>query len=117
MSDESTQLRDDDYAPVPSKESAENMVRTQIYLSRAEHEFLQREAQKHGKPMAALIRSYIDEKINMPAAAWESNPLLEPTPEDPLFQGRPDSSLNHDHYAYGAPKAYAKRGSKWVLKQ
>ena len=57
----------------------ESMVRTQIYLTRAEHEFLQAEAGRRGAPMSAVIREIIDEKMRIPADAWASNPLLAPT--------------------------------------
>lgn len=91
------------------------MVRTQIYLTRAEHEFLQFEGARRNEPMAAVIRRIIDEKMVLPDEAWTRNSLLEPTPYDPEYEGHEDSSLNHDHYAYGAPKKYGKRGGKWVL--
>jgi hypothetical protein len=91
------------------------MVRTQIYLTRAEHTFLQREAERQEQPMSAVIRSIIDEKMTLPDEVWTKNPLLEPTSLDPEYEGHEDSSLNHDHYAYGAPKKYGKKGGKWVL--
>lgn len=94
---------------------AEAMVRTQIYLTRAEHGFLQGESARTGKPMAAVIRELIDDKMMIPDEAWTNNPLLEPTVEDPDYQGHEDSSLNHDHYVYGGPKKYEKSGAKWVL--
>lgn len=91
------------------------MVRTQIYLTRAEHEFITSEAARLGAPMAAIIRDYIDEKMRLPDAAWESNPMLETTPRDPGFALPEDAAINHDHYLYGAPKKYLKRRGKWVL--
>jgi|SRR5688500_16567855 len=104
-------------APVSyaAAERAAAMLRTQIYLTRAEHEFLQSEAARRNEPMAAVIRRIIDEKMVLPDDVWTNNPLLEPTPDDPEFEGHEDSSLNHDHYAYGAPKKYGKKGGKWVL--
>ena len=92
-----------------------SMIRTQIYLTRSEHEFLQSESARRGEPMAAVIRGFIDERMILPDEAWTKNPLLEPTVEDPEFEGHEDGSLNHEHYAYGAPRKYEKREGKWVL--
>src|SRR5688500_12006031 len=89
------------------------MVRTQIYLTRAEHDFLQSEAARRNEPMSAVLRSIIDEKMTIPEDAWTNNPLLEPTVHDPDFEGHEDASLNHEHYAYGGPKKYGKKGGKW----
>ena len=36
------------------------MVRTQVYLTRAEHDFLQSEAARRNEPMSAVLRSIID---------------------------------------------------------
>lgn len=100
-----------------SKLDESAMVRTQIYLTRPEHEFLQGESARKGKPMAAVIRELIDEKMALPEEVWTRNPLLEPTPYDPGFEGREDGSLNHDYYAYGGSRKYKKVGGKWVLKR
>lgn len=89
------------------------MVRTQIYLTRAEHRFLQSEATRCGRPMAAILRDYIDERMGVPEASWEDNPLLAP-PADPGFVGPKDGAVNHDHYVYGGPKRWVKRGGRWV---
>src|SRR3954447_19480211 len=69
----------------PSKELLEKgpMIRTQIYLSRTEHDFVQAEAARLGQPMAAVIRNLIDEKMEIPDAVWTNNPMLQPVPEDP----------------------------------
>jgi hypothetical protein len=90
------------------------MIRTQIYLTREEHSFLQCEVEKRGKPMASIIRGYIDEKMPEPELDWSKHPFLQP-PADPDFHGPGDLSINHDHYAYGTPKRYVKRRGKWVL--
>ena len=58
------------------------MVRTQIYLSKSEHDFVQSEAARQGRPMAAVIRAFIDEKMEMPESAWINNPLLAPPADD-----------------------------------
>jgi hypothetical protein len=92
----------------------EAMVRTQIYLSREEHRFVQSEAARRGQPMAAVIRSFIDERMEIPDEAWENNPLLDPPVEDPEWVGHEDGAINHDHYIYGGPKKWVKRDGQWV---
>jgi hypothetical protein len=90
------------------------MVRTQIYLNKHEYDFVQTEAKRRDKPMAAVIRNFIDEKMEIPEDAWTNNPMLEPTPHDPTFVGHEDSGINHDHYLYGTPKRWMKRKGKWI---
>jgi hypothetical protein len=92
----------------------EAMVRTQIYLSRREHEFIQGEADRRNAPMAAVIRLFIDEKMEIPADAWTNNPMLLPPIEDLAFEGHEDGAINHDHYIYGGPKKWMKQNGKWV---
>src|SRR5262249_52424503 len=91
----------------------EPMVRTQIYLSKPEHEFIQHEADRQGRPMAAVIRAFIDEKMEVPDNAWTDNPLLAP-PADSSFVGPEDGVINLDHYIYGTPKKWMKRKGQWV---
>ena len=93
----------------------EAMVRTQIYLTRAEHEYLLGESARRGEPMAAIIRGLVDEKMRIPEDAWINNPMLEPTVDDPDWEGHEDGSINHDHYVYGCPKKYEKINGEWVL--
>lgn len=112
-SDEPMMLRD--IAPAYSTPAEENMIRTQIYLTRAEHEFLQQEGSRRGEPMAAVIRSLIDEKMAIPAEAWLNNPMLEETPEVAGWEGHEDGAINHDHYVYGCAKKYEKKNGEWVL--
>ncbi len=90
------------------------MVRTQIYLSREEHAFVQAEAARLGEPMAAIIRSFIDEKMQLPEEAWTDNPMLRPTPVDPGFEMPADAAINHDHYLSGAPRKWIKVRGSWV---
>jgi len=66
------------------------------------------------EPMAAVIREFIDEKMEVPEDAWTNNPMLEPTPHDSAFAGHEDSGINHDHYLYGTPKNVIKVKGKWV---
>jgi hypothetical protein len=89
------------------------MIRTQIYLSRSEHQFVQAEAAKRGEPMAAVIRDYIDEKMELPDDVWTNNPLLD-QPADPDFVGPEDGAINHDHYLYGGPKKWIMQNGDWV---
>jgi hypothetical protein len=91
------------------------MIRTQIYLSKPEYEFLQAEGKRRDEPMAAVLRSFIDEKMRVPDAVWENNPLLDPPVNDPDYQPRGDGVVNHDHYIYGGPKKYTKVKGKWAL--
>ena len=90
------------------------MVRTQVYLTRAEHDFLQSEAARRNEPMSAVLRSIIDEKMTIPEDAWKNNPLLRPTPKAKGWKGHRDGSINHDHYVYGAPKKYHEVNGEWV---
>lgn len=101
-------------AILPYQAASAPMIRTQIYLSKPEYDFLQTEARRRDEPMAAVIRNLIDEKMEVPADAWTNNPMLVPTPHDPAFAGREDSGINHDHYLYGTPKNVIKVKGKWV---
>ncbi len=91
------------------------MIRTQIYLSKPEHDFLQAEGKRRDEPMAAVLRAFIDEKMRVPEAVWENNPLLDPPVADADYRPRGDGVVNHDHYIYGGPKKYSKVKGKWVL--
>ena len=91
------------------------MIRTQIYLSRPEYDFVQAEAALRKEPMAAVIRSYIDAKMQLPDEAWVDNPMLKPTPRDPKLDLPEDAAINHDHYLYGTPKKYVKVKGRWTL--
>lgn len=90
------------------------MIRTQIYLSKREHEFIQAEAKRRDEPMAAVIRSFIDEQMEIPEEAWTNNPMLEPTVHDPDWKGHEDAGINHDHYVNGCPRKWIKVKGKWV---
>ena len=90
------------------------MVRTQIYLNREEYDFVQTEARRRNEPMAAVIRNFIDEKMEIPEDAWTNNPMLRPWPHDPDWKGHEDAGINHDHYLYGVPKNVIKVKGKWV---
>lgn len=106
--------------PLEMKEAAlaydveEPMVRTQIYLSKPEYNFVQREASRRDEPMAAVIRAFIDEKMEIPDDAWTNNPMLRPTVPDPDWDSPSDAAINLDHYLYGSPKKWIKVKGKYV---
>jgi hypothetical protein len=116
-----TKYKDSPAEPMEMKEAAlayevdeARMIRTQIYLSKIEYDFVQSEAGRRREPMAAVIRSFIDEKMEIPADAWTNNPMLEPTPIDPNWESPGDAAINHDHYLYGCPKKWIKVKGEWV---
>jgi len=90
------------------------MVRTQIYLNKNEYEFVQREASRRAEPMAAVIRNFIDEKMELPDEAWTNNPMFKPWPADPDNDSPEDAAINHDHYLYGGPKKWIKVKDKYI---
>ena len=90
------------------------MIRTQIYLNKSEYDFVQREASRRDEPMAAVIRGFIDAKMEIPEDAWTNNPMLEPTVRDPNWKGHEDGGINHDHYIYGCPKKWIKVKGQYV---
>ena len=101
-------------AAVADEAQAAPMVRTQIYLNREEYDFVQAEARRRNEPMAAVIRNFIDEKMEIPEDAWTNNPMLRPWPHDPDWKGHEDGGINHDHYIYGCPKKWIKVKGKYV---
>jgi hypothetical protein len=90
------------------------MIRTQIYLNKQEYDFVQREASRRDEPMAAVIRNFIDEKMEIPEDAWTNNPMFKPWPADPDNDSPEDAAINHDHYLYGSPKKWIKVKGKYV---
>ena len=99
---------------VADEVQAAPMVRTQIYLNREEYDFVQAEARRHNEPMAAVIREFIDEKMEIPEDAWTNNPMLRPWPHDLDWKRHEDGGINHDHYIYGCPKKWIKVKGKYV---
>jgi len=93
---------------------SEPMIRTQIYLNQEEYDFVQTEAKRRDEPMAAVIREFIDEKMEIPEDAWTNNPMLRPTPHDPDWEGHEDGAINHDHYLSGCPKKWIKVKGKYI---
>lgn len=90
------------------------MIRTQIYLNKHEYDFVQREASRRDEPMAAVIRNFIDEKMNLPDEAWTNNPMFKPWPADPDNDSPEDAAINRHHYHTGAPKSWIKQDGKWI---
>lgn len=97
-----------------SEDPKERMVRTQIYLSKAEHDFLQSESRRRNEPMASIIRSFVDEKMEIPKDAWTNNPIFKPWPKGLASDTPEDAGINHDHYLYGVPKDWIKVEGEWV---
>jgi hypothetical protein len=93
---------------------SEPMIRTQIYLNQEEYDFVQTEARRRDEPMAAVIRNFIDEKMEIPEDAWTNNPMLRPWPHDPDWKSHEDEAINHDHYLYGCPKKWIKVKGQYV---
>ncbi len=101
-------------AAVADEVQAAPMVRTQIYLNREQYDFVQTEARRRNEPMAAVIRNFIDEKMEIPEDAWNNNPMLRPWPHDPNWKSHEDEAINHDHYLYGCPKKWIKVKGQYV---
>jgi hypothetical protein len=96
--------------------SMEGMVRTQIYLTQAEHVFLQKEAKNKGITMAAFLRQMIDDKMEIREDIWLDNPLLS-TPVEEDASAPEDASIHLDHYLYGLPKTQEKiKGKRQPIK-
>jgi hypothetical protein len=103
-------------SPALAEPVAGPMVRTQIYLSKEEHDFLQRESRRRDEPMAAIIRGFIDDKMKIPDDAWTNNPIFKPWPKEAYSEddGREDAGINLDHYLYGVPKDWIKVKGEWI---
>ena len=93
----------------------EPMIRTQIYLSRREHDFVLADAKRRNQPMAAVIRGFIDQEMELPADVWTNNPMLRPPPVDAEWNAPADAAINHDHYLYGSAKKWVKTDGNWVM--
>ena len=85
----------------------ENMVRTQVYLSRDIYERLQKRAEENDLTLAVQVREALVDYLERTDAA--EAPILRA--DDPIFQmigaassKEGDLSVNHDHYLYGWPK-------------
>lgn len=79
----------------------EELVRTQVYLSVEQRDFLREEGQKRGVSMAAALREVINERMKPAVVNWEGNPLLEEVVGDPEFSSSGTGSLDADAAVYG----------------
>ena len=89
-------LRDGDPASVQ-----EELVRTQVYLSVEQRDFLRDEGQKRGVSMAAVLRGIINERMKPSVVHWEGNPLLDDVVVDLGFKSTGTGSLDADAAIYG----------------
>lgn len=77
-------------------------IRTQIYLTREEYEYLSQQSEKRQSSIAEVVRQLIEEK--MPKEKdYEDNPLFAIGKEG-LSMGRKDGSVKHDDYLYRGKK-------------
>src|SRR5688572_11561298 len=82
------ELKDALVIPPPEPE----LLRTQVYLTREEHQFLQTEANRLDTSMASVLRDIIDERMRVPEKGWNSNPLLAEPVKDSTFEGHEDGA-------------------------
>jgi len=78
------------------------MVRTQIYLTPQQRDFLRSEGLRRGVSMAAAIRAMVEEKMRPGGGGWVGSPLLEATAEDATFQSDGHGSVGSDQNIYGS---------------
>lgn len=77
-------------------------IRTQIYLTKKEYEYLQRQSELQQVSIAEVIRHLIDDK--MPKEKdYEDNPLFSIS-KDGFSMGRKQGSEKHDDYIYRGKK-------------
>ena len=73
-------------------------IRTQIYLTQEEYEYLRYQSEKKRASIAEVIRQLIEEK--MPKEKdYENNPLFV-IGRDGFSMGRREGSIKHDDYIY-----------------
>jgi len=89
-------LRDGDSSSV-----REELVRTQVYLSVEQRDFLRDEGRKRDVSMAAALREIINERMKPAVVSWEGNPLLDDVVVDPGFKSTGAGSLDADASIYG----------------
>lgn len=77
-------------------------IRTQIYLTKKEYGYLQRQSEIQQASIAEVVRHLIDEK--MPGEKdYEGNPLFSIS-KDRFSMGRKEGSAKHDDYIYRGKK-------------
>jgi len=77
-------------------------IRTQIYLTREEYEYLSQQSEKRQSSIAEVVRQLIEEK--MPKEKdYEDNPLFA-IGKKGLSMGRKEGSVKHDDSLYRGKK-------------
>lgn len=84
------------------KDEPKEMVRTQVYLTPQQRDFLRSEGRRRGLSMAAAIRAMVEEKMKPAGDAWQGNSLLESAVEDASFQSDGRGSVGADETIYGS---------------
>lgn len=86
------------------------MVRTQIYIKEETHRTLLRLAKSQAKPMAELVRDFIEHGIVGASNDTASGTSTLKRLVNSAVQGGPrDLSENIDHYLYDSPRRKIKR--------
>jgi hypothetical protein len=73
--------------------------RTQIYLTKEQHQYLRQQAEKKRASIAEIVRELINERLPKDKD-YENNPLFS-IGKDGFSMGRHKGSLKHDEYIYG----------------
>lgn len=86
------------------------MVRTQIYIKEETHRALLRLAKSHAKPMAELVRDFIEDGIvGASNDAPSGTATLKKLVSSAVQGGLRDLSENIDHYLYDSARRKIKR--------
>lgn len=81
------------------------MIRTQIYIPEPIHEALTRLAAVKAKPMAQIVREFIEEGVRNTQAVDDTGvKAIENLLKIQATGGPKDLSTNLDYYLYGGPK-------------
>jgi predicted DNA-binding protein len=75
-----------------------NVHRTQIYLTKEQYQYLQRQAEKKKASIAEIVRELINERLPKDKD-YEDNPLFS-IAKDGFSMGRHKGSIKHDEYIY-----------------
>ncbi|PID81805.1 hypothetical protein CSB20_01120 [bacterium DOLZORAL124_64_63] len=82
------------------REEETGLVRTQVYLTPEQRDFLRNEGRRKGVSMAGALRQLVEERMRPGGSGWEGNPLLDEVAEDASFTGA--GSGNVDEAVYGS---------------
>jgi hypothetical protein len=77
----------------------EEKFRTQIYLTKNQHNYLKEKAAKYKTSMAEVLRNIIDKEIEKEYEIDADDPIFKLAKEG-IHTGRKDGSVNHDKYIY-----------------